>query len=280
MGLFDRLYKGDPKGPSNNDLILAMKNIAEEDSPQSRRRLYQELHKSILLLPKPRTTDLSDGGRWIILDEAEDVEIVTGQNSKGEKILFAFTDLTALSIWEKQGINYIALRSNDIFRLAQENQISSIIINPAGPFGGEITSREIGILVEGAIPQFPDNQEELTKVIFDKGTSVLIGAPSEPPSKIFTERLRDAMSTHPAITAGYVYQTKVGNGDPHLVVGIQFSGILSNADYELIFESVARGIQPAMGPNDFVDFMVLKDPSIISAVKDHVKPVYISQPSN
>jgi len=279
MGVFQSLFQRKPEGPSNDELIFAINAVANEDSPPNRKNLYKELLKSILLIPIPKKTDRSESGKWVVLDDSKDVEIITGQNAKGEKLLFTFTDYTALRVWRKAGASYIALRAQDVFRLAQENGAASIVINPAGPIGGELTSREINFLIEGAIPEMNSIKSGLTKAIFERGTSVMIGAPAKSPSKAFIDLLHDALSIQPDILAGYLYQTKIGHGEPHLVIGIQFHGNVVKEKQEVIFQSIARSIQPVLSTDDFVDFMVLTDPNIISAVKEQVKPIYTSTSS-
>jgi len=80
------------------------------------------------------------------------VQLLSQRGPKGELIWMAFTDEKALSQWRSAGSHYLVLPGTQLFHMAVENQVDSVLVNCAGPVGGQVSKAEIQMLAEGKIP--------------------------------------------------------------------------------------------------------------------------------
>jgi len=192
---------------------------------------------------------------------------VTIHGPEGEPIVPAFTDPGALLLWAPGGNDYETLKAQSLFELALDNDVHSILVNPAGPTGGQITRAEMVVLAQGVIPE-GFGQGVPTPWSYAEGSQVLIAAPANLPSEGFFALLREAMEHFPAITEGYLALTIWGGGEPHLTVGV---GLSSPADEQIVkamFSALTRAVQPALPENRHVNFLVLGDDEIAEAIRN------------
>lgn len=248
------------KSPSNPRLEKAMRELAKGEDPAKRREVYQELLKSTLILSTPQP-----------------LEGKANQHKSGKKpAMLAFTSEEALLKWKKEGTPYIALGAKDIFSLALQSEMESIVINPAGPTGGELTLPEIHILAEGAIPQAA-TQEGATDLEVKAGTEVLVGAPAKPPSEKLLAALRESLAGYPEVQAAYFIQIAIGGGNPHWAVGIELGskakGQGSTKGPE-IFQAVGPVAGKHLAANEYLDFALLEPGPLFSEVNKVVQPFY------
>ncbi|MEZ4383749.1 MAG: SseB family protein [Nannocystaceae bacterium] len=131
---FDLLL-GDAEPTANVELLRAMKKLARLRDMPSRQGVYRGLLASDLLL---------------ILDPDGDDEPHVVEHLQGLPVYAAFTDWDALRLWEPRGWPYRVISGAQLFPLAEERRIASLMINPRGDIGGELLMNEIRGLAAAA----------------------------------------------------------------------------------------------------------------------------------
>ena len=58
-------------------------------------------------------------------------------------VLLAFTDEGALARWAAPGTPWASMRMSDLAQEALEQSAASVVVNPAGPYGGEVERRDL-----------------------------------------------------------------------------------------------------------------------------------------
>ena len=262
------------KSPSNPRLEKAMRELAKGEDPAKRREVYQELLKSTLILSTPQP--LEGKASQHKSGEKLALQFHSLQNAGKKPGMLAFTSKEALLKWKKEGTPYIALGAKDIFSLALQSEMDSIVINPAGPTGGELTLPEIHILAEGAIPKAAA-QEGATDLEVKAGTEVLVGAPAKPPSEKLLAALRESLAGYSEVQAAYFIQIAIGGGNPHWAVGIELGskakGQGSTKGQE-IFQAVGPVAGKHLAVNEYLDFALLEPGPLFSEVNKVVQPFY------
>jgi hypothetical protein len=267
MSIVNKLFGR--KSPSNPRLEKAMRELARGEDPAKRREVYQELLKSTLILSTPRP--LEGKANQHKSGEKLALRFHSLQNAGKKPGMLAFTSEEALLRWKKEGTPYIALGTKDIFSLALKAEMDSIIINPAGPTGGELTLPEIQILSEGAIPQAA-SQDGATDLEVKAGTRVAVTAPARPPSEKLLQALRQSLSAHPEVQSAYFFDVAIGGGTPHWAVGLVVQG--DQAKAQAVFQATGPVAGKHLAPNEFLDFARLEPGPLFSEVNKVVQPFY------
>jgi len=257
------------RSPSNPRLEKAMRELAKGEDPAKRREVYQELLKSTLILSTPRP--LEGKANQHKSGEKLALQFHSLQNAGKKPGMLAFTSEEALLKWKKEGTPYIALGTKDIFSLALKAEMDSIIINPAGPTGGELTLPEIQILSEGAIPQAA-SQDGATDLEVKAGTRVAVTAPARPPSEKLLQALRQSLSAYPEVQSAYFFDVAIGGGTPHWAVGLVVQGDQTKA--QAVFKATGPVAGKHLAPNEFLDFARLEPGPMFAEVNKVVQPFY------
>jgi len=132
------LVLGDPDPTSNTPLLRSMKKLARLRDPPSRQNVYADLLGSELLL---------------LLDPAADPaqrEPHVVEQLQGFPVYAVFSDWSALRLWNPRGWPYVRISGPQLFILAAERKIGSLLINPKGDIGGELLMNEIAALAAAA----------------------------------------------------------------------------------------------------------------------------------
>ena len=247
LELFDWFKK--KKRIENINLEIVMREMSKKSDMRVRRVLYSELLKSTLLLPTPSPLEA-------LPDEAalKEIQVVTQKGPKNELVWIAFTSKTALTKWRIQSEDsYIAIQGIHLFNLAIQNQVEAILINPAGPIGGKITRMELNMLAEGAFPQGGDGLTHQVRP--SEGAPVLIGSPPRflPPNleEFFWERL----SKENLVLAGYVASIKIGKGNSHLVLAIEYGSVPQPESNRALLDTIGAEIKKRIGPEEYIDMV-------------------------
>jgi SseB protein N-terminal domain len=135
--------------PSNPHLLQAMRDVALSDNAATRHGVYEALLTSILLVPVANRPAFPG---WKTLQNDTTMEFITTQRPDGQTALLAFSDSTALQKWKPAGSGFVGIQAKTLFALAGQNGFNAIIVNIAGPTGGEITRGELDLLAQGRIP--------------------------------------------------------------------------------------------------------------------------------
>jgi hypothetical protein len=231
-------------------LLSAIRAVSERDDADSRRGLYSSLLGSTLLMPaEPGTGDAAatDGLRLFTTPPDED----------GSWKLLAFSDPDAASAWRSDGVKFVAVSASEVFALAVGSATSAILLNVAGPAGGELTRREFAALAEGTVPAAAgDDLEELE---LGAGAEVLVTAPAKPPGEAFLGVLRMAVSECAPVRAAWLADVAFEAGELHPAVGVALGAGTDEDELREVFDHVMMRVQPLLGHGRYLDFIVVDD---------------------
>jgi len=259
------------KSPTNPRLEKAMQELAKGEDSKRRREMYQALLNSTLILSTPQPPQGASQEGWTKARTSLNIQFHSIENNRKKPAMLAFTSVESLRRWKKEESFFLALEAKDILALALKAEMDSIIINPAGPIGGELTLPEIHILSEGAIPQAA-SQDGATDLEVKAGTQVAVTAPAKPPSEKLLEALRQSLSAHPEVQSAYFFDVAIGKGIPHWAVGLVVQG--DQAKAQTIFQATGPVAGKHLAPNEFLDFARLEPGPMFAEVHKAVQPFY------
>ena len=270
MGLFDNIFRRSGKA-SMSALDQVLKKLATNDSSNLRERFYRELLASRLFLATPSAATTDVPVACPITNEKEDgVGFIATNGPDGKPAMIVFTGQVGFEAWQAEGCECAEMPADEIFKLAINNQINSIIINPRGPFGGFITQRELRALAEGSIPG--EYKDGLAPQQISKDSKMVLGKSILPPRKSLVAEVRKQALNHPEISAAYIVQGVIGNGEPHLIIALQ---MIAGASVDTVIPPIAQSVQKILTPGEYVDFYPLfpKD-ELIDLLPNYGPPVY------
>lgn len=258
--------------PSNEALLNAIQRVTQDDNPENRGRLYRALWQGFFLIP---TTDHPPGtpSGFVTLEGQTSYGILLSKNADDEPIAAAFTDEAALGAWKREGNAYIGLQGPDFFRMMLDMNIASVLLNPAGPMGGEITRAEIQFITE--------NSEKLGQtdwgadvVRIGEGSTVSVQAlPMAPPLPL-AEQLRTFLQSVPEVTGAYLFLMLVEKGPSHFAAGLTFAAQPPDSLLKTIFENLSAKTQPFLAKGTAIDFLILEG-ELLKVVREIVPPLYL-----
>jgi hypothetical protein len=269
----------DPKfSLSNTDLGEAMEAIAERDTPERRRILYQALLNSILIVPTPDTSDDPVGQDPVaqdldeqFLDDNDELTFLTFEDDAGDTVLIAFANESAALNWEPEGLSYVGLQGPDLLLIAMENEVGELVINPAGPHTLLIQRDEIAALAQGEVPISNASAGRAAPV----GMTVLIGPPEETPPASWRNALREVLKHYPSVEAAYFFQLHVPPEGARHVIGLVLYEGLSREAQDALIETILEEFEALLPEDQELDFVILDEPDFRKTVEDTVSgPLY------
>jgi hypothetical protein len=237
------------------DLLEAVRAVAERDDAESRAALYRTLLDAVLILPIPEDEVLPPEGV-----AGEDTRVrffTTPPGEDGSWKMLAFTDEGALTAWRAQGCRHLLLGARDLFAMALSTPTTAILLNVAGPAGGEVTRREFATLAEGAIPTAGDATSE--ELHLEAGERIVVTTPERPPGEAFLGVLRMALDEAAPVRAAWLADVAFGAGELHPAVGVAVEPEAGDAALRAVFEGVMARVQPLLGHGRYLDFIVLDE---------------------
>ena len=234
----------------NPKLLAAISAVADHDDARTRHAFYSALLGSTLLLPTEAPAcsgPKRDGLRLFTTPPAGD----------GSWKLLAFTDMAAATAWKGDGAALTRRTAKELFALAVASPTSAILLNVAGPTGGELSRREFTALAEGSIPL--GEADTIEEMQLDAGAEVLVAAPAKPPGEAFLGVLRMALQESGGVRAGWLADVAFEAGELHAAVGVRVSDGLSEQELRGIFDGVMARIQPLLGHGRYLDFIVIDE---------------------
>jgi hypothetical protein len=259
----------------NPALVRAMHDIALNETPENRKKVYEALLASMLLVPVPEIpADLAGLGPGLHTATSKtqiQLRRITDRDTdlKQFPITAAFTDLEALKNWDPH-TPYLGLNAPDLFRLVMGTDIQEVAINPFDPIrkmirpGGRLTRAELEVLANGIVPGSPASTT--MQLQLKANEKVLIGRPSKPPSPAVQELLRSTAASFPSIGELYVFQMATQDGSRHTVVGINLSEDVSREQQDEIARSLGSSVQAELKGGQSLDFMFLR-----GAMRDQIR---------
>lgn len=140
-------------------LELAMVENARNDNSDSRRKVYQELLFSELLLalaePDPNGAAPAAG------EEGQNMSVAILQNSAGTPFAAAFTSGATARRWRPDGGQYVSIKGQDIFKLLEPSPAEVIVINPGSAPFIILSKVEYRQLAMGIVPQTSQSPVQL-----------------------------------------------------------------------------------------------------------------------
>jgi hypothetical protein len=243
-------HSGDPAAPTNPALLDAMRGVALNDTPETRELLYRELSKATFLLPQPEPPPGKEPGLyWYV--EGEPFAALAERDLRGRLILPVFTDTTALFAWAPPEASYAAMEAALLFALVLHVKADAVVINVAGPTGGEVTRGEVQILAQGGLPG-PDGA-----FVFPEGGNALVRYPEPEPPEALVRALWQAAAARDDIESVYLVDVVFGQGEEHLLAGIEFSPLPEPERLPAIMRTLGDAVYPRVDQDRYVDFMVL-----------------------
>jgi hypothetical protein len=232
--------------------------VAHDDSPETRRVLYEAMFKTWFLVPTRETPAASPGFHDIQEDTAASFSLE--HDSAGQLVAVAFTDEEALRNWNKS-IPWIAFQGTGFFLAVLSTQAAEIVINPFEPEdpgskmirpGGRVTRWEFEALAQGLIPQEQqDGPDAETQPAAPQ--SVLVTMPKHMPSAEVFNALASAAKAFPEVVGMYFGQVIYPDGEPHRAVAIEFAAGVSDQQIQppmLALAKEARRVFPKKGVTD------------------------------
>jgi hypothetical protein len=247
----------------NPTLVRAMHDIAINENPENRKKVYEALLGSMLLVPVAEIpADLSGLGPGLHTATSKtqiQLRRITDRNQI--QLTAAFTDLEALRNWDPN-TPYLGLNAPDLFRLVMGTDIQEVAINPFDPSrkmirpGGRVTRAELELLSKGIVPGSPESK--IAQVQLKANEKVFIGRPANPPTPALEELLRSTAASFPAISELYVFQMATQGGTSHTVVGINLGEDVSREQQDEIAQSLGASVQAELKGRKSLDFMFLR----------------------
>ncbi|MGD0568847.1 MAG: SseB family protein [Candidatus Sulfotelmatobacter sp.] len=244
----------------NPELVRAMEKVASNDGAENRRKLYETLLGSMLLVPVPEIpAGLAPGLHTATKETRIQLTAVADRNQV--RVTSVFTDLEALRNWDPN-TPYLGLKAQELFRLVMGTDIQAVVINPFDPIrkmirpGGRVTRPELELLSKGLLPG--PAGPRVAQFQINAGEKVAMGRPARPPSSAIEELLRSQATSFPAIAELYVFQIATQASSSHTVIGISLSEDLGGDQQEEIVRRMGISVRPELEPNQSLDFMFLR----------------------
>ena len=269
MGLFKNLFG------RNKDTSSALEQVLEkmgtDNSSKLRERFYRALLDSKLFLATPGENAEDVPVSCPITNEKEDgIGFIATNGPDGKPAMIVFSGRQGFEAWQQVGCECVEMPAGEIFKLAVNNQINSVVINPRGPFGGFITQGELRALAEGAIPQ--PYKRGIAAQQIKQNNKMSIGKPVLPPRKSLVSEVKKQSEAHPEITAAYIVEGVIGNGEPHTVIALQMT---AGASVNQVIPPIAESIQKILFEGEYVDFYpIFPQDEMTKLLPQYGPPVY------
>jgi hypothetical protein len=229
---------------AGDELLSAIREVSERDDAVTREALYEALLDANLVLPAKQG---ADEGHLFTTPPAED----------GSWKLLAFTDADAAAAWRAEGVDLTTRPARDVFAAAVTSPTSAILLNVAGPAGGELTRREFTALAEGSMPS--GDGEDVEEVHLAPGSEVFVTTPARPPGAAFLGVLRMALDESAPVRAAWLADVAFAAGELHPAVGVALEPGTGEDELRAVFDLVMGRIQPLLGHGRYLDFIVIDE---------------------
>lgn len=199
---------------------IAEENRLEEilrlaaDEPAHRPQFCEVLLNSQVFLLG--TTGEPSTNAEVNLAAGSKIQIQHWEKADGSPVIPFFSSLEVLQKSINSEESYLALPVRALFEMTQG---ATLILNPKSDYGKEFVPAEVAHLLSIGISQAP------SKRVVEKETKVLLGQPSNYPSKMI-DSLTQLLAKHGNVKKAYLalmYDASVDE-KPHLIIGIEGDG--------------------------------------------------------
>jgi hypothetical protein len=227
---------------ANSTLPAAMLAVANDDSLENRRTLYQSMLNTWFVVPIRETVPDKPGFSTVPGNVADSFSLE--HDSSGQLVAVAFTDEQALRNWN-MSIAWIALQGTAFFQAVASTEAAEIVINPYEPEnpgskmirpGGRVTRWEFEELAKGRVPEGDPGKQVV------EPQSVLVTMPKQMPTAEMFDAMGKAARAFPEIAAMYFGQIIYPDGETHWTIAVEFT---ANASVKHIKHMMAALVQAA-----------------------------------
>lgn len=150
------------------------------------------------------------------LEAGRKVSIQNWEKEDGSPIIPFFSSLEVLQKSIETEQSYLAIPARDFFSMTLG---ANLVLNPRSSYGKEFIPEEIQHLLSTGLSQ------EAQSRVAEKATKVLLGQPSNYPSKM-VDSLTQLLAKHKNVKKGYLALMHDASIDdkPHLLIGIEAEG--------------------------------------------------------
>ncbi len=224
--------------PETTAVERAMRRVAEQDTPEHRRALFELLLESTLFAA---TADPSPP------DAKPGLATLAGENGP---VLPVFTRTDALLAWRSSGYRPVVVVGRALFEMAARYKTARIEVNPASVPRGWISRGEIEALAQGRLPL------GLTQELAPAG-DVKVGPPALRPPDALIESARRALDAQPDAVAGWLFAMVQGDGAPQLMVGVQLARGLGQEAEAATMQAIVEETWARSADADRLRFMIV-----------------------
>lgn len=238
----------DPGPPAEQPVSLeveqAMRRVAERDTPENRRALFELLLGATLLAATAQSTPESG---------EQGLATVAGEDGPA---LPVFTRNEALLAWRPTGYRPVALTGRTLFETAARYKTAKIEVNPGSVPRGWISRTEIDALAQGRVPVGP-TEEPMPSHEHLPSQELRVEPPSVRPPEALIEAARRAIEAQPNAVAGWLFATAPSDGTSRLMVGIQLATGLDRPSVEATMQAIVEETWARSSDADRLRFMVV-----------------------
>ena len=186
------------------EVEAAMRRVAEQDTPENRRALFELLLEASLTAAAVDTPPPGAEQGLAMLE------------SKDGPVLLVFTGVDALLAWRPTGYTPVPVPACTLFDMAARYDVARIEVNPASMPRGWISRTEIAALAQGQIPQGPSDAPVQTG---PQPSQVKVGGPAAAPPDALIDAVRRALDSQPHAVAGWLFVRHPGRINHHDPIG-------------------------------------------------------------
>lgn len=238
------------EAPRNDELVDALRSLEADRSAESGRRVHEALRTGTVLIPVRGDVAPGDAAT-----PESQVEMLLLRDDAGRKALPVFTDEEALRTWMPEGVTFVAVAGPALTAVLRETPPDMLLINPAGPIGGELGPEQMALLT--------GERSEAT---------IRFGIPQQLPVGLVPV-VRETLAGRDEIVAGYLLHLAVGEGDAQLTLAAVFrEGHDDEAQVEQSFTELAEELREAVGDGRLG--LVPVTGEFRKVLEERVEPVY------
>ena len=247
-----------PQKIENPRLLKAMHEIALNDTPATRKKLYAELLRATLILPTP---EISGKPGPQVSDGRTAIQLIGIKDGSNIDVTPAFTDDEALRNWDPNTPS-IALKAQALFEMVVPLPFQEIVINPFDPRrkmlrpGGRVTRREFESLAKG-VP--PEPTPAMCTVQPPAGTRLMFGQPKQVFGADVMERVKHAFAEVDEVRSAFLLMVAYGNERPHRAIAVHLAKPLAEEFLQSLAKIVFEIIRPSLAEKEPFDLIPLND---------------------
>lgn len=245
-----------PRPSTNIALLTAMQRAAESGRPDARLAIHQALADGPVLVA---TTEPSPGEQPLPLT-------VPGRD--GRPLVLAFTDLEALSRWADGTQPWASIGGADLCSLTLSRGGTGIVLNPSGPYAGELTRDELQLVADSTAFDVEGMEDGGARLVLRDPSGVQLKDLANPPEHLVTAA-RNAATATPDLRAAYLLEA-TGPGQPHPVLGLVGE---PGVDWDRVAPEVGHRLAAALPAGEFVDLYPLEGP-LLQHVEQRFEPIF------